>query len=95
MNPRAPLPFVRLGARTNGRPMSPKFTNPIPLGPQDVTGVVAVHVLTAPQLSSTMSCWPYVVIGPAVVACSTRAPEVTKTPLEVRSGVPAGMPPAV
>ncbi|WP_234340389.1 hypothetical protein [Streptomyces sp. TP-A0875] len=71
------------------------MTNPIPLGPCEVSGAVAVHSRTCPQLSSTMSFCPYVVSVPVLSTWSTTAPEMTTTPPLIRSGVPAAIPPSV
>ena len=51
-------PWVVLGACTWSRSRSPKLTNPIPLGPCEVTGAVATHDCTLPQLSSAISLGP-------------------------------------
>ena len=60
--------------------MSPKLTKPIPDGPVEVTGAVATHFLTLPQLSRTMSFCPWVVTVPAFSTRSTVAPDTTKNP---------------
>jgi hypothetical protein len=44
-----PAPWVVIGARTWSRSRSPKLTNPIPLGPCEVTGAVATHDCTLPS----------------------------------------------
>jgi len=59
---------------------APKFTNPMPLGPKEVTGAFAIHRSTLPQLSSTMSFGPYVVTGPRLRTVFARQAWTTKTP---------------
>ena len=77
------------------RSMTPKLTKPMPLGPNEVTLSSATQRSTVPQLSSTMSFGTMGSHRTTVSDKVEKAPWTTNTPPEMRSGVPAAMPPSL